>query len=217
MGCRTQIVTTLKSTRWPRTIVHSLRRCFTSSVKHERTTRKHFVDNCRAYQAMTTILSPLRSVNIVESHVACSLVRCPRTLNFAQTSDHRSRQLVAGAAAQVVADQTYRCQPISPRDTSGVKVTMVRFIGFVGWLGMSLLATCNQILVCALLTALSIPYSQTTWNSVPGFVCMFVRTIQNASSPSFLVRLSWYFNTMVPYLGEINLLHGFLIRALWRH
>jgi len=27
------------------------------------------------------------------------------------------------------------------------------------------------ILVCALLTALSIPYSQTTWNSVPGFVC----------------------------------------------
>jgi len=30
------------------------------------------------------------------------------------------------------------------------------------------------LLVCALLTALSIPYSQTTWNSVPGFVCMYV-------------------------------------------
>jgi len=78
------------------------------------------------------------------------------------------------------------------------------------------------ILVCALLTALSIPYSQTTWNSVPGFVCMYVciyvRTvIQNASSPSFLIRLSWFFNTMVPYLGKIILLHGFLIRALWRH
>ena len=43
------------------------------------------------------------------------------------------------------------------------------------------------LLVCALLTALSIPYSQTTWNSVPGYV----RTVfQNASSPSFLVRLS---------------------------
>ena len=31
------------------------------------------------------------------------------------------------------------------------------------------------LLVCALLTALSIPYSQTTWNSVPGFVCMSAR------------------------------------------
>ena len=48
----------------------------------------------------------------------------------------------------------------------------------------------SEVLVCALLTALSIPYSQTTWNSVPGFLCLFVRTFQNASSPSFLVRLS---------------------------
>ena len=47
------------------------------------------------------------------------------------------------------------------------------------------------LLVCALLTASSIPYSQTTWNSVAGFVCLYVRTVfQNASSPSFLVRLS---------------------------
>jgi len=46
------------------------------------------------------------------------------------------------------------------------------------------------LLVCALLTALSIPYSQTAWNSVAGFVCVSVRTVfQNASSPSFLVRL----------------------------
>jgi len=56
----------------------------------------------------------------------------------------------------------------------------------------------RHLLVCALLKALSIPYSQTTWNSVPGFV----RTVfQNASSPSFLVRLSWFFNMMVPYQG----------------
>ena len=43
------------------------------------------------------------------------------------------------------------------------------------------------LLVCALLTALSIPYSQTTWNSVAGFVCMVVclYVCQNASSPSF--------------------------------
>jgi len=33
------------------------------------------------------------------------------------------------------------------------------------------------LLVCALLTALSIPYSQITWNSVAGFVCLFVRTV----------------------------------------
>ena len=38
---------------------------------------------------------------------------------------------------------------------------------------------------------------------------------QNATCPSVLDRLSWYFNTMVPYLGKI-ILHGFLIRASWR-
>ena len=73
----------------------------------------------------------------------------------------------------------------------------------------------SDVLVCALLTALSIPYSQTTWNSVAGSVCLSVRTVfQNASSLAFLVRLSGFFNMMVPYLGKIILLHGFLIRAL---
>ena len=33
-------------------------------------------------------------------------------------------------------------------------------------------------------------------------------SFQNASSPAVLVRLSWYFNTMVPYLGKINDPHG---------
>jgi len=41
-------------------------------------------------------------------------------------------------------------------------------------------------------------------------------SFQNATCPSVLDRFSWYFNTMVPYLGKIILLHGFLIRASWR-
>ena len=88
------------------------------------------------------------------------------------------------------------------------------------------LQTMCALYICVLLlvrerSALSDPYSQTTWNSVAVSVCLYVRTVfQNASSPAFLVRLSWHFNTMVPYLGKIILVilvHGFLIRVLWRH
>jgi len=49
-----------------------------------------------------------------------------------------------------------------------------------------------------------------TFVSVCQNVCQDVcPSFQNASCPSVLDRLSWYYNTMVPYLGKIILLHGF--------
>ena len=83
-----------------------------------------------------------------------------------------------------------------------------------GWL--TLLVRERSALATIIFTFVSVcqDVSLSVCQSVSLSVC---RSFQNASCPSILGRLSWYFNTMVPYLGKIILLHGFLIRALWRH
>ena len=65
-----------------------------------------------------------------------------------------------------------------------------------------------QIILLARVRKLSSPYSQSTCQSVRMSGCLDVcPSFQNASSPRVFVRLRWFFNTMVPYLGKINVPH----------
>jgi len=62
-------------------------------------------------------------------------------------------------------------------------------------------------------STLSIPYCQSNFCL---WLCQFVSLSACFSKCFFsdiFVRLSWYFNTIVPYLGKIIPLHGFFIRA----